>query len=462
MIKRTLSEIVNMSGGSTINIDPDLMINGFSTDTRTIERGCLFIPLIGANFDGHEYVKDAIAKGAVAAFWQKDHDNPPADCNLIFVEDTLLAMQQLATSYRQQLPVKIVGITGSNGKTTTKDLVASVLATTFKVHKTKGNLNNHFGVPMTLLSLEEDTEIAVLEMGMSERGEIELLSTIAQPDLTVITMIGDSHLLQLGSRKEIARAKVEIIAGLKSGGTLIYNGDEPLIDEVLQEQDVLSRDMNRIRFGVQDDNDYYPLHIQMKESGISFTANKLPNTSLYIPLLGAHNVTNALAAIAVAKAIGVSDDHIAEGLESVQMTSMRIEKLQADNGLTVLNDAYNASPASMIAAITLLHELEGYERKFVVLGDMLELGPEEEMYHRSIGSLLDPDQISMVFTYGALSQYIAEGARKKFSGQHVHEFTSKEELVKKLRAVVQPTDIVLVKGSRGMKLEQVVQSLLQS
>ncbi|MCR8641920.1 UDP-N-acetylmuramoyl-tripeptide--D-alanyl-D-alanine ligase [Paenibacillus sp. N1-5-1-14] len=460
MINRTLSEIVNMSGGSATNVEPDLRINGFSTDTRTIEPGVLYIPLIGANFDGHYYVKDAIAKGAVASFWQNDHANPPADCNLIFVEDTLQAMQQLANSYRNQLNVKIVGITGSNGKTTTKDLVASVLSTSFNVHKTIGNLNNHFGVPMTLLSLKEDTEVAVLEMGMSDRGEIELLSKLAEPDIAIITMIGDSHMLQLGSRKEIARAKVEIIEGLRLGGTFIYYGDEPLIEEVLEELNAKSRNMNNIRFGVQEDNEYYPQHIQMQESGTSFKVGTLANATLYIPLLGAHNVTNALAAIAVAKALGVSDEKITEGLSSVQMTSMRIEKLQAQSGLTVLNDAYNASPASMKAAITLLHELNGYNRKFIVLGDMLELGPDEEEYHHQIGTLLQPERLAGVFTYGALSHHIAEGARANFADQLVHEFTNKEELIANLRGIVEPNDVVLVKGSRGMKLEQVVQSLL--
>jgi UDP-N-acetylmuramoyl-tripeptide--D-alanyl-D-alanine ligase len=464
MIRRTWGELQSLLKDKAVrysngNGDGQFSIKGVSTDTRTIQAGNLFVPLIGENFDGHAYVADAYAAGASAALWQINRPHPPAHIPLIYVEDTLTALQQLAAGYREQLPVQIIGITGSNGKTTTKDLVASVLSTTFKVHKTKGNFNNHIGLPLTLLQLEEDTEFAVLEMGMRGRGEIELLSLLAKPEAVIITMIGEAHMLHLGSREEIARAKTEILSGLKNGGWFIYNGDEPLIELVLPEM-TQPKAMNRLCFGEHDGNDLYPTDVELTSEGTHFKINKTAYPVLYIPLLGQHNVINALAAIAAGEAYGVTPENIAAGLKTLQMTSMRIERLIAETGLTVLNDAYNASPASMQAAISLTEQLVGYSRKIVVLGDMLELGAEEEQYHRSIGQTLTPEHIDIIFTYGRLAGLIADEAEKTFPQGTVYAFEDKEKLIKSLSGIVKPEDVVLVKGSRGMQLEQVVHALL--
>ncbi|MDQ7862821.1 UDP-N-acetylmuramoyl-tripeptide--D-alanyl-D-alanine ligase [Peribacillus frigoritolerans] len=230
MIKRTLKQVHEMAEGlNDISPFQSKGINGVTIDSRTVKEGCLFIPLKGEQVDGHQYVKQALAQGAVASFWQRDVPNPPDDLPIIIVENTEKALQQLARSYRQELNIKVIGITGSNGKTTTKDMTAALLATTYKVHKTNGNFNNHLGLPLTVLSMAEDTEAAVLEMGMSSRGEIEFLSKMAKPDVAIITNIGESHLLDLGSREEIANAKLEIVEGLAKDGTLIYHGDEPLL-----------------------------------------------------------------------------------------------------------------------------------------------------------------------------------------------------------------------------------------
>jgi len=462
MINRTIREIAEMIGAASSFAEEtaNIRVQGVSKDTRSDVAGSLYIPLIGANFDGHAFIQDAIHKGAVASLWQKDHPNPPQDVPLIYVDDTLLAMQELATAYRKQLKVQIIGITGSNGKTTTKDLVASVLSTTYKVHKTQGNYNNHFGLPLTILELDEDTDFAVVEMGMSGRGEIELLSQIAQPDIAIITMIGESHLLQLGSRLEIARAKMEILSGLSPNGVFIYNGDEPLIEQVKAEI-MLSGNIRSIRFGQSKYNDYYTDNIRLGEEGTFFTVNGKPDPLYYIPLLGQHNATNALSAIAVAKVLGVSEEQIVDGLSSLQMTSMRIEKLTAANGLTILNDAYNASPASMRAALDLFDGLTGYQHKYVVLGDMLELGEEQEEFHREIGARLHPEHIQGVYAFGSLAKWYAEEASKRFPSGRVHWFEDKSELAHHLAGKLTDLDVVLVKGSRGMKLEQVVQQLLE-
>jgi UDP-N-acetylmuramoyl-tripeptide--D-alanyl-D-alanine ligase len=352
----------------------------------------------------------------------------------------------------------VIGITGSNGKTTIKDMVASVLATTYKVHKTKGNLNNHIGLPLTLLQLSEETEMAIIEMGMSDRGEIEFLTKLAAPDVAIISNIGESHLLQLGSREEIAKAKLEILAGLRENGLIIYNGDEPLIERFLPEMEQPAN-MLRFRFGSAISNDFYPVVILNEQEGSYFQINVEKSANFYIPVLGQHNVINALAAIAVGKYMGVNDADLVQGLRSFEMTSMRIERVPTANKAMILNDAYNASPTSMRAAIRLLEEMKGYSRKIVVLGDMLELGNEERAYHEGIGNELQLQHIDFIYTYGALAQYIADAARTRFSAKQVQWFTDKAEMILQLQAKVSGGDLVLVKGSRGMKLEEVVNAL---
>jgi UDP-N-acetylmuramoyl-tripeptide--D-alanyl-D-alanine ligase len=447
-----------VEGTGSSGSDAGLIIAGVSKDTRTIEPGNLYIPLIGDRFDGHHFVQDAFDKGASASLWQKDHADAPAGAPLIFVDDTLAALQQLARAYAAKLQVRIIGVTGSNGKTTTKDMVAAVMSTSFNVHKTIGNYNNHIGLPLTMLQLSEDTEVAVLEMGMSGRGEIQFLSELAGPEAVIITNIGESHLLQLGSREEIARAKTEILHGLKPGGLFVYNGDEPLIEQTVSEMK-LDKEIRSVRFGLQTTNDYYPTEMEMSGEGTSFAVNAVSGVSFRIPLLGRHNVVNALAVIALAQRWGISADRIADGLQTMQLTGMRIEMIKAKSGLTILNDAYNASPTSMRAAIQLLHELKGYGRKFVVLGDMLELGPRAADFHREIGELLDPAEIGHIYVFGPLAKHIAEEARKRYAPDRVHTFDDKRELIDALTAEVAAEDVVLVKGSRGMRLEQVVLGL---
>lgn len=460
MIRRTFGQIASMAGGKGTDpsFDP-LEIQGVSTDTRTIQRGNLFVPLVGDRYDGHDYVANALEKGAAAVLWQESHRLPPPEgVPVILVQDTLVALQELARSYRSELNVRVIGITGSNGKTTTKDMTASVLGTTYRVHKTKGNLNNHIGLPLTLLQLDEQTEMAVIEMGMSGRGEIEFLSRLARPEAAIITNIGESHLLQLGSREEIARAKTEILSGLQPGGLFVYNGDEPLIEQVLPETPQPEA-LLRYRFGSEESNDLYPLGIMADPEGTYFKTNLQGSASYYIPLLGHHNVINALAAIAVSKYMGVQDHDIASGLRNLEITGMRIEKVKAKSGAVFLNDAYNASPTSMRAAIGLLEDLPGYNRKLAVLGDMLELGPKEEQFHREIGALLDPQTVDKVYAYGPLAKHIASEASKKLPAGRVKWFADKQQMIDALASEVKEGDLVLVKGSRGMRLEEVVQVL---
>ncbi|MET1029922.1 UDP-N-acetylmuramoyl-tripeptide--D-alanyl-D-alanine ligase [Domibacillus tundrae] len=456
MIRKTIEQVASM-----INIENDVtqwhdrLVEGVSIDSRSVEGGRLFVPFAGENTDGHQYVRQAIESGAGAALWQKDMPGAPDDLPVLIVEDTLLALQQLSKSYRDSLEVKVVGVTGSNGKTTVKDMAASVFAGKYRVQKTEGNFNNHIGLPLTMLSLHADTEIAILEMGMSGRGEIELLSKLASPDAAIITNIGESHLQDLGSREAIADAKMEITAGLSEGGTLLYLGDEPLLAEKIDE-DVPFQTKT---FGLGETNDIYPVSVEQRENGSVFTVNQSPEVQFELPVLGQHNVTNALAAISAASLFDMSYESAAEGLRKVELTKMRMEWVEGKNGIKIINDAYNASPTSVKAAVSLVSDLPSQSKKIVVLGDMLELGLDEELFHYQTGQSINPDKIDYVFTYGALGHFIASGAKGAFGTERVFSFQDKEELIQSLENILEGGELILVKASRGMKLEEVVESL---
>ncbi|WP_312475147.1 UDP-N-acetylmuramoyl-tripeptide--D-alanyl-D-alanine ligase [Neobacillus sp.] len=456
MIKRSLRQIAAMiSTENDSSSYSDLMIEGVTIDSRKIAAGNLFVPFKGDRVDGHKYVEESIQRGAAAALWQKDVPNPPMHLPILIVEDCLAALQELARKYRQELPVKVVGITGSNGKTTTKDMTAGLLSIQYKVQKTEGNFNNHIGLPLTVLGLNEDTEIAVLEMGMSGRGEIEFLTKLARPDAVVITNIGESHLLDLGSREGIAEAKLEILQGLKEGGLAVLNGDEPLLMERIQQ----SKGNVQIQtFGRSETNDVYPLEITQMEQGNSFKINT-SHASFELPVLGTHNILNALASMLIAHHFSIPFEKMNAGLASIKLTNMRMELVEGKLGEKIINDAYNASPTSMTAAIELVSNLQGYKQKILVLGDMLELGPQEEQYHLQIGEALNANKIDYVFTYGSLAGHIARGAASVLGEKRVLAFTDKAELIHELERRVNKNTLILVKASRGMKLEEIVTAL---
>ncbi|HEY4391660.1 MAG TPA: UDP-N-acetylmuramoyl-tripeptide--D-alanyl-D-alanine ligase [Paenibacillus sp.] len=460
-MKRKLADIAAMCGGQVANADDNnLMIHGVITDSRHIQSGCLFVPLSGERFDGHAFVADSLTSGASASLWERAKGNPPGPA--VLVDNALEAMQRLAKSYLAAVGAKVIGITGSNGKTTTKDLLYALLAKTYKVHKTSGNFNNHIGMPLTILAMPEDTEIAVLEMGMSARYEIEFLSKLAEPETAIVTNIGESHLEQLGSRLEIARAKLEILSGMKAGGLFVYNGDEPLITEVLTDPNTPKPEqLHTITFGVNGNHDIYPSGIMFLEHGTMFTPNG-GETPLELPLLGEHNVVNCLAALAVARHYGVTEADMREGLKHAELTGMRIEIVEGANGVTVLNDAYNASPTSVRAAVNVLKKMKGHRNKIAVLGDMLELGEDEVRFHQEVGEYLTAENTDLLFTYGRLGKEIAAGAKKHLAPNNIYAYDDKSELIHKLISLLHPKDVVLVKASRGMKLEEVVEAVKHS
>ncbi|MEC0239910.1 UDP-N-acetylmuramoyl-tripeptide--D-alanyl-D-alanine ligase [Paenibacillus dokdonensis] len=457
MISHILKVIEQMAEGGRLSREfEEFLIHGVSIDSRTVKPGNLFIPIL-RELDGHDYVKEAISKGAVASFWQNDHPDPPIHLPLIFVDDSLKSLQKLAKEYRKELLVKVIGVTGSNGKTTTKEMLHSVLETKFRVYKTEGNLNSQVGVPLTILGINSDAEVAIIEMGMSERGHINQLSKIAEPDIAIITMIGVSHLSSLGSREEIATAKLEILNGLKNGGCLVYNGDEPLLTTIICNIQK-NTSIETISFGQKHFNDIKSENAVTNSDGSKFFA---ANNEFHLPLLGAHNINNALATIATALKLGLSSKEINKGFRNLELPEMRMEKIDSPLGYTVINDAWNASPDSVSAAIKTFQELTGYRRKHLVIGDMLELGDHEEEFHRVIGRSLDPHEINYIYTFGKLSSLIALEATKKYPIGAVKTYMDKIELARALKSMIKKNDVILLKASRGIRIDSILPILMR-
>jgi len=464
LIIRTVAQLADMSGAILKTDHKDIVVQGVKIDSRQTT-GELYVPIIGERFDGHDFVHQAIENGAKAVLWKKSVPIPEDLQHIPFlrVRDTLAALQKLAAAYRSELFTRVVAITGSNGKTTTKDMTAALLGTNYKVQKTEGNLNNHIGVPLTLLALEEDTDIAVVELGMSGFGEIELLTKIAQPDLAIITNIGDAHLLQLGSRQGIAKAKLEIVQGFSDEGILLYNGDEPLLHAELASM-LLPPNLEKKTFGLHESNDWSAAHIELDELGCRFDVNYAGQKSSvgqqHIGIPGRHNVSNALAAIATARLFGVPDANLEQGFQSMQLTGMRIAPSKAWNGATLLNDAYNANPTATHAAIDLVASLTGFRKKILVLADMLELGADEVKLHSELGEYAIDKKVDVILSYGHLAKHIVEGARVKADSEvQLFYFAEKQELIDWLKLNIASDDLILVKGSRGMKMEEVVEAL---
>lgn len=431
----------------------EVQVTGVEFDTRRIQPGSLFVPLQGTR-DGHDFIGQAFAAGAVLTLTSR----PLAgDYPHLLVPDTLLAFQQLSTYYLQKVNPKVVAITGSNGKTTTKDMTASVLGTRYRTYHTQGNYNNHIGVPYTILHMAADTEMLVLEMGMDHKGEISVLSHIAQPDVAAITMIGESHIEHLGSRAGIAEAKMEITDGLKSDGLLVVPGNEPLLTPL-----VAACSQQVITFGGSQDV-YRSRVLSEDKEQTAFAVPELSPKTYVIPVLGSYNVNNALIALIIGQHFDVTEAGIYQGLAAFKLTKNRTEWLTAANGAAILSDVYNANPTAMRLVLDTFSDLETSGRKLAVLGDMLDLGELAQPLHESIADHLMPDKIDKVYLFGTHMAYLAERLNGTFPPGAVAYFpeTGKEQLIAALRQDLQPTDTVFLKASNGMGLNAVVAALIQ-
>lgn len=425
----------------------DAQVLSICTDSRKITKGCLFIALVGERFDGHSFVKQAFENGAVAAVCSKPVD---ADGTVLLVENTGKALLDIAAYYRSLFSIPFVGITGSVGKTTTKEMVYAVLSEKYNTLKNEGNLNNEIGLPSTVFRLDADYEAAILEMGMSAFGEISRLSHVAQPNIGIITKIGVSHIEHLGSRQGILKAKLEILDGLKPGAPLVVNGDDDLLSEVSLD------DRRVITFGIENEKcDYRAVNIEQSGYSTAFTVlfdGKEQNVT--IPTVGTHNVYNALSAFATGIYLGVNPKEAANGLSKYVTSGMR-QNVRSFKGITVIEDCYNASPDSVRAAAEVLCGMEA-KKKCLVFGDMLELGDFSEGAHREVGALVASKQIDYFYTYGAMAAVSAQTAVAQ-GAKCVKAFEDKQALANELKNTLSSGDAVVFKASRGMKLEEVIQ-----
>ncbi len=447
----SLEELIEALGGSYQG-EPVKHRMAIVTDTRKIEPGVAFLALKGERFDGEDFAHEAVRAGASLVIVSRDCPaEKVADCPAVLrVADTLRAYQHIGHFWREKFHIPVVAITGSNGKTTTKDLTAAVLSARGPVAKTQANFNNEVGLPLTLLSITGEDTAAVVEIGMRGLHQIEALAPIADPSIAIVTNVGETHMELLGSIENIARAKGELVEALKRG-TVILNADD---NRVAAMREKAAEGVRVLTFGLEKEADVRGSQVTTEGASTRLTATYQGETHEYtVAMVGRHNVMNTLAAITAGFAADLSPEEIQTGLGKLQATKMRFET-QDIKGYHIVNDAYNASPMSMEAALATLQELTR-GRKVAVLGDMLELGSIEEEAHRRVGRQVAEHGFSALVTYGILGRLIAEGARSA-GLQAVYATDSHEEAAGALREILQPGDTVLFKGSRGMAMEKII------
>lgn len=452
MLELNLQEIVKATKGVLLKEADVKEIKAVSTDTRKIEEGTMFIALKGENFNGNNYVLDAFNKGAKIAIVDEvkcDLNELKEDVALIKVQNTGRALMDLAKFYREKLGLKVVGITGSAGKTSTKDLVAAVLSDKYKVFKTKGNFNNEIGLPLMILELDSTYDVAILEMGMRGLGQIKELAEIASPDLGIITNIGISHIEILKTRENILKAKMEIATFFDKNNTLVVCGNDDFLGALPEAQYKI------VKTGVGENFEIGAKNIALEELSSKFTVydgEKEEEFSLDMP--GEHNISNLMLGIAIAKELGVSFEEMKKGLKNIEATSMRLELIKKD-GFSILNDCYNSSPVAVKSAIDVMKNIEG-KRRIAVLGTMRELGHKSEEAHMEIGKYAKENGIEKVLCFGDFSENIKEGY-----GEGCTVYENKEELIKDLLNIICEGDIILVKASRSLKFEEITKALLE-
>lgn len=439
-----IKEILKITNGKLICGDEDLDIQNFEKDTRIIQKGDMYVAIKGEKFDGNDFYKDAINKGAVACLMSKEPDEKIG--SIVLVENTVKAIQQIAAYKRSQVDIPVVAVTGSVGKTSTKDIVAAVMSQKYKVLKTQGNLNNDIGLPFTLLRLHDENAI-VVEMGMNHFGEISLLTSIAKPTLAIITNIGTAHIGNLGSRENILKAKLEILEGLQ-GNSVIINNDNDLLSDWAEKN---KEKYNIITYGINNKNSKYVAEdIHSYEDRSEY---RIDGKKVVVPVGGEHFVLNSLCAIAVGRYFDIPMAKITEGISGFELTKGRMEIEKAKCGASIINDTYNANYDSMKAAIEYLEKIEG-KRKIAVLGDMKELGEYSESLHRKVGE--EVKDIDILITIGELAKCIEETADVR---EMLH-FDNNESALEYLKKIMKKDDIILLKASNSMKFGDIAKKLI--
>src|ERR1700704_1203099 len=447
----SLAQIAKLADGSISADDTSVIVSRISTDSRTLRDGDLFVPLRGDNFDGHKFIAQAAERGAAGAMVEeKGKDKVPRGFALIRVADTLVGYQTLAANYRASLPLKVIAITGSNGKTSTKDFVAATLAKKFRVTKTEGNFNNHVGLPQTMLAANRDDEIAVWEIGMNHPGEIASLAKLAAPDVAIITNIGIAHIEFMGSQEAIAEEKGALAEAVAATGTLILNADDAFSDEIAK------RTGAKVLLAGIENGAVRATDISKRATGSDFTILEgAHRCRAQLPVPGIHMVQNAMLAVAAGRVFGLSTEECAVGLASTPLTKARLQIREID-GIQFIDDSYNANPDSMKAALRTLVELDADGRRIAVLGEMGELGADSERGHREGGEAAAELGIDQLITIGEMGGIMARAAEKAGLEKST-TVGSTAEAAHLLGELAAPGDLVLVKGSRLARTERVLE-----
>lgn len=445
----TEAEIIQAIEAVKLQGPGDVAVGNISTDTRGELSRCLFVPLKGERFDGHDYLQQAVENGAVAVLCDREIAALPKEVAVYRVKQTRRALEDLAAYHRRRFALPVIAVTGSSGKTTTKELIASVLAQKFRVHKTEKNHNNEIGLAQTLLSLQPEDEVCVVEMGMRARGEIKRLAEIAAPTIGVVTNVGVAHLERLGSQDAIAAAKQELIESIPENGTAVLNWNDKRV------RNMASVCHGRvISYGIEPQANVQALDIQYGLGKTKFTCRLFDEVfPVTLPLLGAHNVANALATVAVARVLGLSANRIQRALADAVAGELRQEIVDR-SGIRFVNDAYNANPLSMAASLASLSQF-GEGRYVAVIGDMLELGPNEVAMHEELAAAVIAAGITELITVGPLARALGEAVKKQ-SHVNVHSVANTNEVMPLLKPLLQAGDIVLIKGSHSLRLDTLV------
>ncbi|MEE8360368.1 MAG: UDP-N-acetylmuramoyl-tripeptide--D-alanyl-D-alanine ligase [Candidatus Omnitrophota bacterium] len=445
----SVRDILNASGGRLHSNHRKRPFTGVSIDSRTVKKGEIFIAIMGERFDGHDFIGSALKRGACGIIISRIPDTLPRGATVIMVKDTLTALGDIAAFHRERFDIPIVGITGSNGKTSVKELLFSLLSSKYKVLKNRGTENNFVGLPMTLLGLSGSHDAAVLELGASHLGEIGRLTDILKPTIGVITNIGESHLESLRDKKGVFKAKSEMALRMAEGSLLVLNGDDPMLSRVKTKCKIS-------KFGLKAHNAFRATNIISRRK-ISFVLNDA--YPLTIKAIGRHNVYNALAAIAAASRFNISIAQIRESLADIRPPKMRMEEMRI-NGITVINDAYNSNPLSLKSAVEAFSSLEAGGKKIMVSGDMLELGKKGRFYHDVAGRIIAKASIDRLITVGELSRYTAKAASKAgMKGRRLWSCSDTAEAAGILKDIASSGDTILIKGSRAMGMERVTRNL---
>lgn len=449
----TLQEICEVTGGVLIGKTKSTAIHSFHFDTRQLVSGSMFIALTSGTRDGHLFLSQAQEQGAIAALVSDEKVcKEDEEFAFVLVKDTEKAFAQIASFYRSKLTIPIIAVTGSNGKTTTKDIISHVLGYKKKVYKTFKNLNNHLGVPLSLLQIQPNDELAVLEMGMNHAGEIDYLGSIAKPNISVIVNVTDAHIEHLGSRENIAKAKAELLPHTNKDGFVVLNGDNPYV------VGIRDRYQGKTYFyRLTGEADIFATDIVTNDHGTSYTVTVGKDSYRFtVPMFGTHIVSNTLPAILIALQFGYRFEEINDSLKSLAISPMRFELVREVHNTTIINDAYNASPTSMKISIETFSGILPEHKKVLVLGDMFELGKDSETYHREVGQFISSlkDKPAFVVSVGDHAAYISSDC-----GVPSQHFKEKSEAVRFLAQFAKPDHALLFKASRGMKLEELIQQL---